>query len=69
MTCGTVLVPLLCDNFDSLCSMADSLFLVALNLRNANRKIVKCGAMEAKRYVGANEGSTTNNVHVGRCRW
>lgn len=52
--------------FESLCLMADGLFLVALNLQNANRKIIKCGAVEARCYVDANEGSTTNNVqHVG----
>lgn len=55
--------------FDSLCSMADGLFLVALNLQNANRKIIKCGAVEARCYVHANEGSTTNNVQrVGKSR-
>lgn len=46
----------------SLCSMADTLFLVAFNLRNANRKKIKCGAVEARCYVDANERSTTDNV-------
>lgn len=55
--------------FESLCSMADGLFLVALNLQNTNRTIIKCGAVEARCYVHANEGSTTNNVqHVGKSR-
>lgn len=49
--------------------MADGLFLVALNLQNANRKIIKCGAVEARCYIHANEGSTTINVqHVGKSR-
>lgn len=70
VTCGVVRVPSLCDNSESLCSMADGLFLVAFNLQNANRKKIKCGAVEVRCYVDADECSTTDNVQrVGKSRW
>lgn len=50
--------------------VADGLFLVAFNLQNANRKKIKCGAVEVRRYVDADECSTTDNVQrVGKSRW
>lgn len=70
MTCGAFLVLWLCDNSETLCSIADLLYLVAFNLQNANRNKIKCDAVEVRCCVDVIECSTTHDVQrVGKSRW